>query len=176
MAEILIRPAVDANDIVCIRNLMLAYGEYLASSPKGAANICLEGYAKELEGLPFPYQVLLLATVDGAPAGCAAVKPIQSSSIPEKRACELKRLWVDERFRGHGLGRRLMEEAFAWARRERFEAMYLDTVPAAMPEANQMYQTMGFVRVERYNRNPIADVAFFKRSIDLSEGFSSNLK
>lgn len=176
MAEILIRPAVAAHDIVCVRSLMEAYGEYLASSPKGAANICLEGYAKELESLPNPYLVLLLATVDGAPAGCAAVKAVQSSSIPETRACELKRLWVDGRFRGHRLGRRLMEEALAWAQRERFEAMYLDTVPAAMPEANHMYQTMGFQQVERYNRNPIADVMFFRRSIDLSAGFSLNLK
>ena len=39
--------------------------------------------------------------------------------------------------------------------------MYLDTVPAAMPEANAMYAGMGFVRVGRYNDNLIEDVVFF---------------
>jgi GNAT superfamily N-acetyltransferase len=162
MAEILIREAVNERDLERVRALMRAYGEYLATSPNGAANICLEGYAKELEGLPKPYQILLLATIDGAAAGCVAVKTIAYPAIAESRACEMKRLWVDGGFRGHGLGRRLVEESVAWARGQGFEAMYLDTVPAAMPEANRLYEAMGFERVERYNRNPIADVVFFR--------------
>jgi hypothetical protein len=36
--------------------------------------------------------------------------------------------------------------------------MYLDTVPAAMPEANRLYESTGFIRVERYNKNPVADL------------------
>ena len=162
MAEILIREAVSEGDVELVRALMQAYGEHLSASPNGAANICLEGYAKELEGLPKPYQVLLLAEVDGAAAGCVAVKTITSPAIAESRACEMKRLWVDGGFRGHGLGRRLVEESVAWARGQGFEAMYLDTVPAAMPEANRLYEAMGFEQVERYNRNPIADVVFFR--------------
>jgi len=176
MAKILIRPAVEGNDIAFVRGLMQAYGEYLASSPNGAANICLEGYTRELEGLPSPYLVLLLAKVDGVPAGCAAVKAIHSPAIPETKACELKRLWVGAEFRGYGLGRRLMQEALSWAEDQGFKAMYLDTVPAAMPEANRLYEAMGFQQVERYNRNPIANVAFFRRSLDSSVGFSPNLK
>ena len=168
MAEILIQPAIEANDIACVRSLMEAYGAYLASRPHGAANICLEGYGQELERLPHPYEILLLARVDGSPAGCAALKEIHSPAIPEAKACELKRLWVSGEFRGYGLGRRLMEEALSWAEEQGLEAMYLDTVPAAMPEANRMYETMGFHQVERYNRNPIANVVFFRRSIESS--------
>jgi GNAT superfamily N-acetyltransferase len=72
---------------------------------------------------------------------------------------------VPDRFRGFGLGRRLIEELLAWARRNQFEAMYLDTVLAAMPEANRLYERMGFRRVERYNENPIDDVIFFRLSL-----------
>jgi GNAT superfamily N-acetyltransferase len=162
MAEILIREAVSEGDVERVRALMRAYGEYLAARPNGAANICLEGYAKELQGLPNPYLTLLLATVDGAAAGCVALKSIASPAVAESNACEMKRLWVDGGFRGHGLGRRLVEEALGWARREGFEAIYLDTVPGAMPEANRLYAAMGFEQVERYNRNPIADVVFFR--------------
>jgi GNAT superfamily N-acetyltransferase len=143
---------------------MQAYGQYLQNNPGGAANICLEGYARELESLPAGYILLLLALVDGVAAGCVALRQIDR----EERACEIKRLWVDSSFRGLRLGRRLVEAAIAWARRERFEAMYLDTVPAAMPEANRLYEAMGFVPVERYNKNPLADVVFFRR--DLQKG------
>ena len=85
-----------------------------------------------------------------------------SPTIMESKACEMKRLWVGGGFRGYGLGWRLVEESVAWARRQGFEAMYLDTVPAAMPEANRLYQAIGFERVERYNRNPIDGVVFFR--------------
>jgi hypothetical protein len=161
MADIVIRPAAGEDDIANVRRLMQAYGEYLADNPGGAANICLEGYARELQSLPSGYIVLLLALVDDVAAGCLALRHIDR----EEPACEMKRLWVDSAFRGLRLGRLLVEAAIAWAEREGFEAMYLDTVPAAMPEANRLYQAMGFVRVERYNKNPLADVVFFRRGL-----------
>ncbi|MBB5340359.1 GNAT family N-acetyltransferase [Tunturiibacter gelidoferens] len=161
MAEIVVREAVGVEDIAAVRRLMQAYGEYLAANPAGAANICLEGYGQELEGLPGAYLVLLLAVVDGTAAGCVALRLLRG----EQRGCEMKRLWVDGAFRGDGLGRRLVKEAIAWAEGAGFGAMYLDTVPAAMPEANRLYEEMGFVRVERYNENPIADVVFFRRGL-----------
>jgi GNAT superfamily N-acetyltransferase len=158
MAEIVVREAVGFDDIAAVRRLMQAYGDYLAGEPSGAASICLGGYKQELDGLPGDYVVLLLALVDGAAAGCVALRALRDST----RACEMKRLWVDGTFRGFGLGRRLVDEVVGWARRAGFEAMYLDTVPAAMPEANRMYEAMGFVRVERYNKNPIEGVVFFR--------------
>jgi GNAT superfamily N-acetyltransferase len=60
------------------------------------------------------------------------------------------------------LGRRLVEEAIGWAKRMGFDAMYLDTVPAAMPEANRLYEAVGFQRVERYNKNPVSEVVFYR--------------
>jgi ribosomal protein S18 acetylase RimI-like enzyme len=158
MAEIVVREAVEADDIAAVRRLMQAYGEHLAAHPAGAANICLEGYKQELDGLPGAYTVLLMAVVDGAAAGCVALRPLRV----EERACEMKRLWVDGGFRGLGLGRRLVEEAIRRAERAGFEAMYLDTVPAAMPEANRLYEARGFARVERYNKNAVADIVFFR--------------
>ncbi|HEY6374786.1 MAG TPA: GNAT family N-acetyltransferase [Edaphobacter sp.] len=161
MAEILVREATGAEDVSAVRRLMQAYGEYLADHPGGAANICLEGYGRELEGLPGGYGVLLLALVDGDPSGCVALRSMKG----EELACEMKRLWVDSRFRGLRLGQRLVEEAIGWAERMGFRAMYLDTVPAAMPEANRLYEAMGFMRVERYNENTVADLAFFRREL-----------
>jgi GNAT superfamily N-acetyltransferase len=170
MAEIVIREVVTREELGAARELMQAYGVYLAANPAGAASICLQGYEQELEGLPGVYAapsgVVLVAWVDGAAAGCVAVKPLNAiGSATGERGCELKRLWVGSGFRGHRLGRRLMEEAMEWARRAGNEAMYLDTVPTAMPEANALYAALGFERVERYNDNPVADVVFFRRGL-----------
>jgi GNAT superfamily N-acetyltransferase len=161
MSEIVIRSAVGDDDIATIRTLMRAYGDYLANNPGGAENICLEGYARELEKLPEGYTLLLLAFVDGQAAGCVALREIAR----DERACEMKRLFVPNAFRGFKLGRQLVEAAIAWAQQQGFQGMYLDTVPAAMPEANRLYESMGFVPVERYNKNPVADLAFFRRDL-----------
>ena len=156
MAEIVVREAAGEDDIAAVRRMLHAYGEYLAANPTGAANICIEGYAQELERLPGQYFALLLATVDGVAAGCVALRRIPADGL----ACKMKRLWVDGTFRGFGLGRRLVEDAIHWAKRQGFETMYLDTVPAAMPEANRLYAAMGFERVERYNENPLPGGSF----------------
>ena len=161
MAEIVVREAVGVGDMAAVRRLLQAYGEYLAANPTGAANICIEGYAEELERLSDNYAVLLLVTVDGTAAGCVALRRIPADAL----ACEMKRLWVDGAFRGLSLGRRLVEKAIQWAEQIGFETMYLDTVPAAMPEANRLYAAMGFERVERYNNNMVADVVFFRRGL-----------
>jgi ribosomal protein S18 acetylase RimI-like enzyme len=162
----LIHEAVTPDEIEMIRSLMRAYASYLAANPGGAANICIENFERELEGLPGQYAkpdgILLLASADGIAAGCCAVRPIRKDRVPE-RGCEMKRLWVGQGFRGLGLGKKLIEAALRYSSEAGYEAMYLDTVPAAMPEANRMYSAMGFEKVGRYNNNLVEDVVFFRK-------------
>ena len=161
-----IRQAQSAEDVAAVRSLMLAYGEFLRSNPAGS--ICLGGYETELRDLPGRYGppdgALLLATVDDAPAGCLALRPLPEEDGGDRR-CEMKRLWVAPASRGLSLGRLLVEQANDWARLAGYGWMYLDTVPAAMPEANRLYTALGFEQVERYNGNPVKDVAFFRRRL-----------
>ncbi|GGA74744.1 N-acetyltransferase [Edaphobacter acidisoli] len=161
MPEITIRAATTPEDVATVRNLMQAYGDHLTTHPSGAASICLEGYARELERLPEGYATLLIATVDGKPAGCVALRSLKR----ENRSCEMKRLWVSQGFRGLGLGQRLLAEAIAWAEQAGYIAIYLDTVPAAMPEANRLYKNVGFLPAERYNQSNIPDLVFFCKSL-----------
>jgi ribosomal protein S18 acetylase RimI-like enzyme len=160
---IAIHPALTPADVDHVRTLMRTYGAYLAANPAGAASICLEGLETELAGLPSGYEALLLATVDQNPAGCVAIKLVKK---PNERACEMKRLWVAGPCRGLKLGRQLVEAAIAWSRTAGFHAMYLDTVPAAMPQANALYERLGFERVDRYNDNPVPDLAFFRLPLE----------
>jgi hypothetical protein len=96
------------------RTLPQPYGEYLAANPAGAANICLEGYKQELEGLPGPYFVLLLAEVDGVAAGCVALRWVAG----DESGCEMNGFGWMERFADSDLGdgwrRKLLPGRSGW--------------------------------------------------------------
>ena len=158
MAEIVVREAIGQEDVALVRSLMEAYGAHLAAYPAGAANMCLSGFTQELDRLHGKYAALLLASVDGVAAGCVALRRLTQV----EGGCEMKRLWAEPQFRGMGIGRRLVEEAVQWARREEMSAMYLDTISVAMPEAVRLYAAMGFERIEPYHGDCTTDVEFFR--------------
>ena len=105
--------------------------------------------------LPGGYEALLVARVDGEPAGCVALKPLADG------ACELKRLYVRPAARGSGAGRALAEAAVARARTLGYTVLRLDTLPA-MAAARALYASLGFVPTRRYNDNPIPGVLFYE--------------
>src|ERR1700733_4021324 len=76
-SEYEIAPACWPQDTEQARGLLTNYGKYLASSPSGAAGVCIPGYEAELRGLPGKYAEeeadLLLARVMGEGAGCVAI-------------------------------------------------------------------------------------------------------
>jgi putative acetyltransferase len=163
-AEYEIAPARWPEDTEQARALLASYGKYLASSPSGAAGVCIPGYDAELRGLPGKYAEqgadLLLARVQGEGAGCVAVtRRVLTDGMD---AVEMKRLWVEPRFRGHGLGRRLVVSAIDWARANACGAVVLDTVNETMSEAAELYRSLGFEEITRFNENPVPGVRFYK--------------
>lgn len=100
-------------------------------------------FEAELAGLPGAYEPLLLATVDGEAAGCVALRRL------DRDACEMKRMYVDERFRGLGAGRALTERVLSDARALGYRAMRLDT-SVRQTEALTLYRSSGFEPVEPY--------------------------
>lgn len=168
-----IREASSASEIEAVRRLMRKYRDFLSQHPTGSAHFCMTGFEEELEALPAKYRApgaLLVAFVDEKPMGCIAIREMRvagpMAAVHEADggglALELKRLWVRPAGRGLGLGRRLMEAAVTLARSREAGAVYLDTVPAAMPEANRLYGALGFEQVERYNNNDLFGVAYFR--------------
>ena len=101
----------------------------------------------EVTGLPGQYAppdgALLLAWLDGAAVGCGAVRRI------DERACEMKRMYVEDAGRGRGVGRALAEAVLAAARALGYTEMYLDT-SIGQREAIGLYRSLGFVDVEPY--------------------------
>jgi GNAT superfamily N-acetyltransferase len=67
--------------------------------------------------------------------------------------CELKRLFVTDGARGHGLGRKLSDALIAAAIADGYATMKLDT-GNRLTEAISMYESMGFAHIEPYQEYP----------------------
>lgn len=99
-----------------------------------------------------------LARVDGEYAGCVALRPL--ADRPD--GCEIKRLYVRERFRSTGVATALLAAAEAYAASAPYAWAYLDT-HAAMSAAIRFYERHGYVACERYNDN--VSTHFFRKRL-----------
>lgn len=155
--DIALRVAESPADIEAVRALFLDYQAHLG------IDLCFQGFAEELRTLPGDYAepggLLLLATVDGAPAGCCAFRPLVNSD--HLNACEMKRLFVRRAFRGLGLGRSLVDQTLLLAHQAGFGAVLLDTL-SDMEAARALYQDCGFVEVAPYYHNPLPGAHYLK--------------
>jgi putative acetyltransferase len=139
-------PAETVGQIDGARDLFREYENWLGVS------LCFQGFEEELAALPGKYAApggrLLLAYSDDELAGCIAFRPL------EKGVCEIKRLFVRERFQGQGLGRMLLEQLIDEARVAGYKKMRLDSWIPKMGKAIGMYRVHGFYEIEPYNENP----------------------
>ena len=103
-----------------------------------------------------PHGAFLLASADGEPLACGAVKAIAP------RTGSLKRMWVASSARGLGLGRRLLEALETEAHALGLTTIRLET-NRALTEAIQLYQSAGYAEVPAFNDEPYANHWFEKR-------------
>jgi GNAT superfamily N-acetyltransferase len=106
-----------------------------------------------------PTGCLLLAQEGADVVGCVGLRKFAED------ICEMKRLYVVQDYRGHGLGRILAERVIQEAKRLGYARMRLDTV-TAMEAANALYASLGFRPIEPYRHNPLEDALFFELSLD----------
>ncbi len=110
-----------------------------------------QGLEDELRAVPMKYGPpegkTLLAVRDGQIAGGVAYRDLHDGS------CEMKRLFVPDRFQGHGTGRLLCEALIATAATDGFRVMRLDT-GYLNTEAMRMYESMGFRPCSPYQDYP----------------------
>ncbi len=125
-------------------------------------DLCFQDFHRELAGLPGDYApprgAFLLATHQGAIAGCVALRPLAGEG------CEMKRLFVRPNFRGLGLGRALARGVLEEARRIGYRWIRLDTLPS-MTEAIALYRALGFREIAPYRDNPVPGALFMEAAL-----------
>lgn len=143
------RAEADETDLV--REL---FREYQAAA---AAPVCFTTFEQELASLPHGYAGILLAWLDGVPAGCVAWRELAGDVV------EMKRLYVRASARGAGVGQKLVDRLLVEIRGYRL--IRLDTLPH-MSAAIRLYRRLGFLEIPRYNDNPEPGALFFERPLD----------
>ncbi|MFT3812985.1 MAG: GNAT family N-acetyltransferase [Acidovorax sp.] len=144
-----------------VRDLFREYASTLS------IDLAFQDFEAELADLPGDYAPprgqLLLAEVDGAMAGCCALRPLDTVDYPN--AAEMKRLYVRRAFRGFGLGRQLAEAILDAARQAGYACVLLDTLDG-MESARALYAELGFEEIPPYYHNPIAGAHYLKADIE----------
>ena len=102
-----------------------------------------------------PRGAFVVATADGEPIACGALKPIT------RRIGYLKRMWVASSVRGLGFGRRILTALEGEARALGFKTLRLET-NRALVEAIRLYRTSGYKEVAPFNDEPYAHHWFEK--------------
>ena len=145
--------ASTAKDVADIRVL---FGEY---STLVAEALCFQNFDQELEALPGAYAppggTLLIARDGDDPAGCVALRAVDAETG------EMKRMFVRDRFRGTGLGRRLAVEVIEAAKQRKYRRMVLDTLPK-LETAIALYRDLGFRETGPYLACPTPGAVCFE--------------
>jgi GNAT superfamily N-acetyltransferase len=145
-------PATTQEDLEAVRDLMRAFVAW--HRDRHRSDIALvdayfdaAAFEAELAGLSLVYAApdgtVLLARIDGSPAGCGALRRLDESTG------ELKRMFVPEIYRGRGVGLALGQALLAAARAAGYRRLRLDT-SVRQREALGLYRRLGFRPIEPY--------------------------
>ncbi|KQQ36476.1 hypothetical protein ASG19_08570 [Rhizobium sp. Leaf306] len=107
-------------------------------------------FAVDINALCQPDIVFVVARLDGKAVGCGGLKWLGD------KTAEVKRIFVHDNARGHGVGRRIMGMLEDLAASHRIERVYLETGPLNT-EAIGLYQGLGYRTCgafAQYDENP----------------------
>lgn len=139
--------AESAEQLAAARDLFEAYANSFSYK------LCFQSFADEVATLPGLYAPpkggLWIAFNNGVAIGCIALRPLTEDHA------ELKRLYVHSKARGAGAGKTLVKTAIHAAARIGYKTIRLDTLPHEMGAAVRLYQSVGFVEISPYMKNPV---------------------
>jgi DNA-binding MarR family transcriptional regulator/GNAT superfamily N-acetyltransferase len=152
-ADLLIRAATAQLEVVdpAAPAALAALAQYYEELDRRFAGGFDAGAAADADahGMRAPGGAFIVALSDGEPVACGGVQTLAPG------IAELRRMWVHPRWRGAGLGARMLRRLEQEAHARRLPVVRLDT-NSALTEAIEMYRRAGYRAIERYNDNPYA--------------------
>lgn len=156
MAHITLRRAATDADFDDARALCWAWADWLLRTYPEREQEILSlfepgAFARTLDALPdihgSPGGAVLLASLDGETMGCV----MYQQSEPD--VARLRRLFVDEPGRGHGIGRALVAGALVGLRNDGYAAVRLE-LPVFLDHARRLFDSMGFAEIPAAEGGP----------------------
>ena len=143
-----------------IKELFLEYASGLECS------LDFQDFEAEIANLPYKYAKpegnLFIAKIRGEAVGCVAFKNLGNG------VCEMKRMYVREKYRRFGIGKKLAEICISRATKAGYEYMYLDTLDSMILAVN-LYKQLGFVEIEPYYNNPLPNAMYMGKKLQKSK-------
>lgn len=141
-------------DLDEVRTLLSGLAAYFSSL--GHGDIAPDAFFGEIEGPDAQYVEpdgrIMLARTQGAPVGCAMLRPLEDG------VCEVRRVFVVPEARRQGVARELMVRLMAEARESGYSRMRLMT-GAGFVSAITLYEGLGFSHIPRYRPVTWEDIA-----------------
>ena len=148
-----IKQAQTKDEFLSAKKLIFEYVEWLG------IDLSFQNFDKEMETMPKTYGDpdggLFIVLRNDLPVGVAGIKRYN------EKECEVKRMFVQPESRGFGIGKLLLTECIALAKKLKYEAIKLDTA-GYMKSAIKLYTDHGFVEIPSYRHNPHEDAKYFE--------------
>ncbi|GHS93623.1 acetyltransferase CD1211 [Bacteroidia bacterium] len=143
-------------EIVGAKNLILEYIKWLNQ------DLCFQNIDDELNNFPEKYKepegAFIIAKENDKIVGIVGMKKI------EDKICEMKRLFVNDNYKGKGIGKKLVEIIIKEAKLKNYEKMRLDTLNS-MEDALKIYHKNDFYKIELYYNNPADGVIYLEKKL-----------
>jgi ribosomal protein S18 acetylase RimI-like enzyme len=105
-----------------------------------------------------PFGEFIIAKENEDVVGCVGFKRL------DREICEMKRLYVNDTYKGKGIGNKLTEKIIEEARMKNYKKMRLDTLNT-METALKIYYKHGFHEIEAYYNNPYDGVIYLEKTL-----------
>lgn len=158
MTDMKIIPAYDR--LLEVRSLFSEYTKMLVDKDRFFEKyLAIQHYDEEFMHLEDKYGMpdgrLYVAYDKEELAGCIALRKIDAER------CEMKRLYVREKFRGRQIGKKLVQKIIEDAKEIGYSSMLLDTLPC-LESAIKLYANCGFYEIACYNDSPVEDAVYMQ--------------
>jgi ribosomal protein S18 acetylase RimI-like enzyme len=152
--EILYKKLETEEEIIKAKDLIIEYIKWLNQ------DLAFQNIDDELINFPQKYKepdgTFIIAKDNDNVVGCVGLRKL------DKNICEMKRLFVNDKYKGNGIGEKLVEIIIEEAKHKNYKRMRLDTLKK-MESALKIYYKNNFYEIEPYYNNPNNDVVYIEK-------------
>jgi N-acetylglutamate synthase-like GNAT family acetyltransferase len=152
--ETIIYKKIEENEIIETKKLIMEYIKWLNM------DLSFQNIDDELNNFPEKYKepggAFYIAKYGNNIIGCVGLKKLDTE------ICEMKRLFVNDNYKGKGIGKKLVEIIINEGKIKDYKKIRLDTINT-METALKIYYKYGFYKIEPYVYNPNEGTVYLEK-------------